>query len=306
MNASALASDRRSASEPRGGNLGGQECRWLAWLDPRYNSIISNSASLSLSFSFQLQAEPVSKLSVIYTDNHLLVVDKPAGIATMGAAPDTDTIARQAALYLQQKYNKPGKAFVGVVSRIDRLVSGVLVLARTSKAASRISEQLRQQKVGKFYLAIVEGRWSPTVDATGNSSAAGAGVEIVDWVAKDERAQRMRVVDPSHPAAQQARLRVQPLARSGERSLLKIELLSGRKHQIRLQLAEHGTPVWGDRKYGARSRFVKPHAIALHCQQLTLSHPTLKRLMVFQASPAAHWPTAPGDFQLWFEQEWPR
>lgn len=235
-------------------------------------------------------------LSVIYTDNHLLVVDKPAGIATMGTPQETTTIARQAALYLQQKYNKPDKAFVGVVSRIDRLVSGVLVLARTSKAASRISEQLRQQKVEKFYLAIVEGRWPPTANST------GAWSEIVDWVAKDERAQCMRVVDASHPAAQQARLRLQMLAHSGERSLVKIELLTGRKHQIRLQLAEHGTPIWGDRKYGARSRFAKENAIALHCQKLALLHPTTKQSMVFRASPAAHWPTVPSEFREYFEE----
>lgn len=243
-----------------------------------------------------MRALSVSKLSVIYADNHLLVVDKPAGIATMGTPQETTSMARQAALYLQHTYNKPGKAFVGVVSRIDRLVSGVLVLARTSKAASRISEQLRQQKVEKFYLAIVEGRWPPTVNP------AGAWSEIVDWVAKDEQAQRMRVVDPSHPAAQQARLRLQTLASSGDRSLLKIELVTGRKHQIRLQLAEHGTPIWGDRKYGARSQFAKENAIALHCQQLTLLHPTTKQSMVFRASPAAHWPTVPRDFQAYFEE----
>lgn len=237
----------------------------------------------------------MSQLSVIYTDNHLLVVDKPAGIATMGSPQDTTTIARQAALYLQRKYNKPGKAFVGVVSRIDRLVSGVLVLARTSKAASRISEQLRQQQVEKFYLAIVEGRWPLAAAATAPWS------ELVDWVAKDEAAQRMRVVDSSHPAAQQARMRVLPLASSGDRSLLKIELLTGRKHQIRLQLAAHGTPIWGDRKYGARSPFAKHDAIALHCQQLALNHPTTKQQMVFRASPAAHWPAPPSEFRKWFE-----
>ena len=244
-----------------------------------------------------MRAQPVSKLSVIYTDNHLLVVDKPAGIATMGTPQDTTTIARQAALYLQQKYNKPGKAFVGVISRIDRLVSGVLVLARTSKAASRISEQLRQQSVEKFYLAIVEGRWP----GAGRLDSADACSELVDWVAKDERAQRMRVVDASHPAAQQARLRAQPLAVSGDRTLLKIELLTGRKHQIRLQLAERGTPIWGDQKYGARSRFTKQNAIALHCQQLTLKHPTTKQSLTFRASPAGHWPAAPAEFSGWFE-----
>ncbi len=96
-------------------------------------------------------------LRVCFEDNHLLVVDKPAGIATMGAASGEPTMARQAAAYLKQKYGKPGNVFVGVVSRLDRLVSGVLVLARTSKAASRLSEQIRQHTTLKRYLAIVEG-----------------------------------------------------------------------------------------------------------------------------------------------------
>ena len=248
-------------------------------------------------------------LTVLYADNHLLVIDKPAGIATMGSPQDTLTIARQAALYLQQKYNKPGQAFIGVVSRLDRLVSGVLVLARTSKAASRISEQLRQQRVEKLYIAIVEGRLQASSDSP-------AWREVVDWVAKDESAQRMRVVDESHPQAQVARLRLLPLASSGEKTLVKIELLTGRKHQIRLQLAEQGTPVWGDVKYGARSRFIAPHGargirgsstlsegIALHCQQLSLTHPTLKQSMVFESSPLTHWQQVPTEFEKWLESD---
>ena len=254
-------------------------------------------------------------LSVLYTDNHLLVIDKPAGIATMGSPQETQTIARMAAQYLQRKYNKPGKAFIGVVSRLDRLVSGVLVLARTSKAASRISEQLRQQRVEKFYVAIVEGRL-PT-----SPGSPTAWREVVDWVAKDESAQRMRVVDESHPLAQVARLRLLPLANCGEKTLVKIELLTGRKHQIRLQLAEQGTPIWGDTKYGARGRFVPRglipgglqlgtaaersgagkfgNGIALHCQRISLMHPTLKHTMVFESSPLAHWPQVPPEFEKW-------
>jgi 23S rRNA pseudouridine1911/1915/1917 synthase len=251
-------------------------------------------------YQFQLRAVPVPPLSILYTDNHLLVVDKPAGIATMGAPQDTATIARQAALYLQQKHNKPGKAFIGVVSRLDRLVSGVLVLARTSKAASRLSEQLRQHSVKKFYLAIVEGN-GPT-----SSAGMGAWREIVDWVAKDESVQRMRVVDPSHPQAKLARLRVQPLASSGERTLLKIELLTGRKHQIRLQLAEQGTPICGDSKYASRTRFAsgsgRGEGIALHCQQLTLTHPTLQQTMVFQSSPLGHWLQLPEELRRRLEE----
>ncbi len=226
------------------------------------------------------------ELNVLFSDNHLLVVDKPAGISTMGAEAGTPTIARQAAEYLQRKHNKPGKAFIGVVSRLDRLVSGVLVLARTSKAASRLSEQIREQNVAKFYLAVAEGKW-PT--------ASGETIELVDWVAKDETMQRMRVVSDSHPTAQLARLRVQSLASCGQQQLLKVELLTGRKHQIRLQLAEFGLPIRGDHKYGAHSSFTP--GIALHCQQLTITHPTLKEPMTFRSSPKKHWKNIPAEFQ---------
>ncbi len=227
-------------------------------------------------------------LNILFSDNHLLVVDKPAGIATMGSEVGQPTLARQAAEYLQQKHNKPGKAFIGVVSRLDRLVSGVLVLARTSKAASRLSEQIRQQSVEKFYMAMVEGGWPR------RSTDASRWHELVDWVAKDEASHRMRVVAESKPGAQLARLRVEWLATARDKSLLRVELVTGRKHQIRLQLAEQGTPVLGDAKYGARSPFSP--GIALHCQQLTILHPTLKTSMTFQSSPAPHWIKVPSEF----------
>jgi len=237
----------------------------------------------------------VPALKILYTDNHLLVVDKPAGIATMGSEEGVPTIARQAAEYLQRVGNKPGKAYVGVVSRLDRLVSGVLVLARTSKAASRLSEQIRQQATGKFYLALVEGTWPRTQPANNATSPAEPWKELQDWVIKDEGAQRMRVTHVNHPDAQLARLRVQLLASLPDQSLVRIELLTGRKHQIRLQLAEQGTPVLGDAKYGARHKFSP--GIALHCHQVTLLHPTLKQPMVFSSSPSTHWSQLPKQFR---------
>jgi 23S rRNA pseudouridine1911/1915/1917 synthase len=237
----------------------------------------------------------VPALKILYTDNHLLVVDKPAGIATMGSEAGVPTIARQAAEYLQRVGNKPGKAFIGVVSRLDRLVSGVLVLARTSKAASRLSEQIRQQTTGKYYLALVEGTWPRTQQVAGATSPAEEWEALQDWVIKDEGAQRMRVTHPNHPGAQLAKLRVQLIASARDQSLVRIELLTGRKHQIRLQLAEHGMPIVGDAKYGAHHKFSP--GIALHCQQVTILHPTLKQPMVFSSSPSSHWSQLPSAFR---------
>lgn len=220
----------------------------------------------------------MSALPVLYEDNHLLVVDKPAGLPTMGAVSGTTTAVTLAAAYLKQRYGKPGNVFVGVVSRLDSLVSGTLILARTSKAASRLSEQFREQTTDKRYLAWVEGRFA----------GAEEFVELSDWLAKDEPRQRMAVVSEGAAGSQLARLRVRTLRVEPARSLLEIELLTGRKHQIRLQLAQRGHPILGDQKYGARTRF--PRGIALHCQAVTIQHPTRKVSQTFTAPIPNTWP----------------
>lgn len=224
----------------------------------------------------------LSPRQILYEDNHLLVVHKPAGIATMGTEQDSDTMARMAQRYIKQKYNKPGNVFIGVVSRLDRLVSGVLVLARTSKAASRLSDQIRRQVVDKRYLASVQGNW----DEAGQR-------ELVDLVRKNEKLQKMETLPAgSRPSstAKEARLRVHALAANGNASLLQVTLLTGRKHQIRLQLADRGFPIFGDRKYGASARFAE-QAIALHCWQITCKHPTRDEQLTFQAPPSEQWRT---------------
>lgn len=216
--------------------------------------------------------------NVLYEDNHLLVVDKPAGLATMGATSGTPTVVTWAAAYIKQRYHKPGNVFVGVVSRLDRLVSGVLVLARTSKAASRLSAQFREQSTEKRYLAWVEGKFPGGEEWT----------ELQDWVIKDEARQRMRVAVAGAAGAQSATLRVRVIAAQPARTQLEIDLLTGRKHQIRLQLSHHGHPILGDFKYGAKPRF--PQGIALHCHQLAIEHPTRKEPLRFEAPPPDYWP----------------
>lgn len=218
-------------------------------------------------------------LPVLYEDNHLLVVNKPSGLPTMGAEGGVATAVTLAAAYLKQRYQKPGNVFVGVVSRLDSLVSGVLVLARTSKAASRLSEQFREQTTEKRYLAWVEGRLDTP-----------EWLELRDWLRKDEAHHRMQVVRPGTSGAQEAALRVRTLHAQPKRTLVAVDLLSGRKHQIRLQLASHGHPILGDRKYGAKAKF--PHGIALHCHELSIEHPTRKERLSFTAPVPDYWPTA--------------
>lgn len=216
------------------------------------------------------------ELPILYEDNHLLVVNKPAGLATQGALPDEPSAAKLAQRYLKQKYAKPGNVFVGVVSRLDEPVSGVLVLARTSKAAARLSEQFRNRTVEKIYWAVVE------------RSPQNESGELVDWLTKDDRLKRMVVVPPQTPGAAEARLRYRMLARlSRGAALLEVRLETGRKHQIRVQLAAAQAPIWGDRKYGGERSL--PSGIGLHARVLRLSHPVRREPLEFVAPTPAAW-----------------
>lgn len=220
---------------------------------------------------------PVSSppLQVLFEDNHLLVVHKPAGIATMGTAAGTTSMITLAKDYLRKKYNKPGNVYLGVVSRLDSLVSGVLIFARTSKAAARLSEQFRDHKTKKMYWAIVEGAPQP------------AAAELLHWMTKDEPRQRMVVCPKRSADSQEARLRYQTLREFSEETLLEVNLQTGRKHQIRVQLAAVGHAILGDKKYGSRLLF--PSGIALHARELTIEHPTLKEPLTFIAEPPKSW-----------------
>jgi len=218
------------------------------------------------------------QLSVLYEDNHLLVINKPACIATMGAESGQPTIHQMAADYLKQKYNKPGNVYVGIVSRLDTMTSGVLVLARTSKAASRLSDQFAgrgEHRTRKLYLAVVEGRVEPV---TG---------QWTDLVRKDDAARRMRVAAQATSDSREANLSYTTVTTTDDATLLAVELLTGRKHQIRVQAADRGHAVLGDRKYGSRRGF--PHGIALHSWQLLVHHPTKRDAMQFHCDPPPSW-----------------
>jgi 23S rRNA pseudouridine1911/1915/1917 synthase len=218
----------------------------------------------------------MSSLSILHEDNHLLVVNKPAGLPTQGARESEASVVTEAKTYLKAKYAKPGNVFLGVVSRLDAFVSGVLVLARTSKAAARLSEQFRHAETQKIYWAVVEGA-PPRPQA-----------ELKNWVRKDEARHCMICVAPNAYESQEARLRYRTLAKLSDRTTcLEIQLETGRKHQIRVQLAHLGTPVLGDTKYGAASHF--PQGIALHSRRLTIMHPTLSQLLTFTAPLPKSW-----------------
>lgn len=210
-------------------------------------------------------------LEILYEDNHLLVVSKRAGLATQGVAEGTPSLVTEAKRYLKQKYQKPGNVYLGVVSRLDASVTGVVVLARTSKAAARLTEQFREGAVEKKYWAIVEKPPEPP-----------AG-ELTDWLKKDDARQRMAVVHKHTIGAQKARLNYQMLKKLKGGCLVEVTLHTGRKHQIRVQLASVGCPILGDRKYGSRRTY--DGGIALHARELGLTHPVSKERLTFTASP---------------------
>ncbi len=215
------------------------------------------------------------QLKVLFEDNHVLAVAKPAGLPTMGAAAGEPSLIKQAKRYIKERYSKPGNVYLGVVSRLDEPVSGVVVFARTSKSAARLSEQFRSRAVEKVYWAVVEGNVGPS---TG---------EWVDWMAKDERQRRMIIANEGTPEAQEARLVYAVLRRVGGDSFVEVRPVTGRKHQIRLQFAAHGAPIVGDSKYGSRQRLAA--GIALHARSLAFDHPISKQRIVLETAPPAYW-----------------
>lgn len=218
------------------------------------------TATLKLSFT---HTNP--NIPVIYEDNHLLVIDKPAGVLSQEdrtGKPDVLSLCKQ---YLKKKYNKPGEVFLGLVHRLDQPVSGVMALARTTKAASRLSEQVRNRSIQKNYWALVYGI-TPTEG------------ELKHYLLKDSKTNMVRAFSSKKGKAKEARLTFTTLKQSAHYSLIEITLITGRPHQIRVQFAKAGFPLWGDYKYGSPDQG-KGKTLALRAVRLTLIHPTKKEEM---------------------------
>jgi 23S rRNA pseudouridine1911/1915/1917 synthase len=196
---------------------------------------------------------------VLYNDNHLLALFKPAGLLAQGDHSGAPSLLNLAKHWVKEHYKKPGRVFLGLVHRLDRPVAGVMLFARTSKAASRLSTQFRSGSPQKRYLAVVEG--------VPERHAASLSHHIV------RRGRWCGIVSSATRQSQEAHLRFKLIDSTTERSLLQVELITGRKHQIRLQLSHAGYPVVGDVRYGASSPLVS-RQIALLAKELTIEHPT--------------------------------
>ncbi len=206
-------------------------------------------------------------MEVIYCDNHILVVHKPAGISTQPHPGSSHNLTDAAKAFLKKKYNKPGSVYLEPIHRLDKPVSGLVLFARTSKALSRLQEMMRQRQIQKTYFAWVEG-------APPHSEGA-----LEHHLVHDEH--KARVVPPTHPEGKLARLTYKVIERKGERSCLEIDLETGRYHQIRIQLSSMGCPVVGDAKYGSRLSH-KEGQVALHHGRLRFTHPVTKELLQFE------------------------
>lgn len=201
-------------------------------------------------------------IDIIYEDNHLLVVNKPCNVPVQSDdSKDNDllTILKQ---YLKRKYHKPGNVYLGLVQRLDRPVSGIMVFAKTSKAASRLSAQIRSQTMQKEYQAIVMGKLK-TSDT------------FEDYLLKDPNTNMTRV----DPKGKYAKLSYELMAYQANMSLVKIKLATGRSHQIRVQFATRGYPLYGDMRYNHKAQ--AGEQIALCATSLAFDHPTTKEHLTF-------------------------
>ena len=201
--------------------------------------------------------------SVLYEDNHLLIVNKAPGVLVQGDATGDPTLLDYAKGYLKEKYHKPGDVFLGLVHRLDRPVSGIVVLARTSKALERMNRLFKDRKTQKVYCAIVHKRPANPEDV------------LVNWLKKDERANRTVAYTTEREEALRSELRYELVMEKNGYFLLRVEPVTGRPHQIRVQLAAIGCTIQGDVKYGSPSG-IDDGSIYLHAAALSFEHPVKK------------------------------
>ncbi len=210
-------------------------------------------------------------VEVIYEDNHLLVVNKPAGLLAQGDRTGDSSIVDFAKEYLKKKYLKPGNVFAGLVHRLDRPVSGVVVLARTSKALSRLNEQFKERSVTKTYWALV------------TASLPEESGRLNHWLRKDTNKNKVNVTKAQGRDAKEALLDYELLSVRGKRRLVEVLPITGRPHQIRAQLSAIGCPIVGDLKYGHNKK-QNDGSICLHARSITFEHPIKKEALTMEAS----------------------
>lgn len=211
-----------------------------------------------------------SSFTVVYEDNHLLVVNKAAGVLVQGDATGDKPLVERCKDYIKEKFNKPGAVFLGVVHRLDRPVSGLVVLARTSKALERMNELFRERETKKTYWAVVN-----------NKPSTESGT-LMHWLLKDEKKNKTTAFTRETPGALRSELHYKIIANTNSLYLLEVTPITGRPHQIRVQLASMRCPIVGDVKYGYPEAN-SDGSINLHARRLEFVHPVKKEPIVLEA-----------------------
>lgn len=211
--------------------------------------------------------EKYQNINILYEDNHLLVVHKPANMPVcLDSSNDIDLLSKLKE-YIKIKYNKPGNVYLGLVHRLDRPVEGIIVFAKTSKAASRLSNQITNNKFNKTYYAVVEN--NPKKEET-----------FIDYLYKDEKSNKSCITNKEK--GKKSILEYKLLDKKDNLNLVKINLLTGRHHQIRVQFSHHGFPLYGDHKYNKNFINDNKTNIALIAKKLEFYHPITKELLTFE------------------------
>lgn len=223
------------------------------------------------------------KISILYEDNHLLVVEKPVNVPVQEDNSGDKDLLTALKEDIKIRYQKPGNVYLGLVHRLDRPVGGVMVYAKTSKAASRLSDSIRRQKFERTYLAVLRG--VPQDEG-----------RLEHYLYKDQRTNIVRTVPSSHKQGKRSMLEYRVEGQAENLSLVNVRLLTGRSHQIRVQLSSIGHPLYGDQKYGQHMN--RPgQQIALWANTLEFEHPTKKEMVRFESSPPNEYP-----WNLWSQK----
>lgn len=215
--------------------------------------------------------KPFEGLTVIFEDNHLIAINKPAGALVHGDETGDTTLSDLVKEYIKVRYNKPGDVFLGVIHRLDRPVSGVVVFARTSKALVRMNKMLQEKEIQKKYIALVENR---------PESLSG---ELVHYLFKDETKNIVKAYASKKSGTKEAVLQYIQKGELDGKVLLEVKPITGRPHQIRTQLSKIGCPIIGDLKYGA-SYNLQDKSIALHCKEMSFIHPVKNEAISIEAA----------------------
>lgn len=221
-------------------------------------------------------------INILYEDNHVLCVVKPANLPVQADNTKDEDLLTLVKQYLKEKYNKPGNVYLGLVHRLDRPVGGAMILAKTSKAASRLSESIRVRAIDKVYYAILDGVPKKQSDT------------LVDYLTKDTKTNMVSVTNAK--VGKKSILHYQVLATKNGHALVEIHLETGRPHQIRVQFASRNLPLVGDQRYNKNAKKVQ---IALWAVSLTFSHPTTKDKITIHSDPPEIWPWTEFEVKLW-------